>query len=272
MPYITIREVRLCYDRNGDGPPLVLLHGASQDSTSWRYNWGAFGKHYDVISLDNPGHGKSAVPPSGPIESIDDFADYAWGLIQSLGLDRPVIMGHSLSAAVALRLGVLHGDQLAGIVNVDGSARTKNATHYRRGVIDQVAINPMAWIETTFLSVLGRTTPIERKREMARDARRVIPEVSVADLVAYTNCDFLDELESIKCPVITVVGEDDWSCSPELAKESHDRISSKKAYHCFMGVGHIPHTEQPEVFNRIVLDLMESTFGSHTSQADGVLR
>ncbi|GAA3733874.1 alpha/beta fold hydrolase [Leifsonia bigeumensis] len=268
MPYVYSRGVRLCYDRIGEGQPLVLLHGASQDSTSWRFNWDEFGRYYDVIALDNPGHGKSAVPPSGPVESVDEFADYAWGMIEALGLERPIIMGHSLSAAVALRLAVRYGSQLTGVVAVDGAARTKNATHYRPGLLDYVAINPMAWIETTFLSVLGRATPIARKREMARDARRAIPEVSVADLVAYTSCDFLDELSSIVCPVVTVVGEDDWSCTPELAAESHEKITSRKAFHCFEGVGHIPHTEQPEVFNETLLRLMASTFGTG-SQANG---
>ena len=261
MPYANIRGVRLCYDRFGSGQPILMLHGASQDSTSWRYQWEPFAEHFDVISLDNPGHGKSQVPPTGPVTSVDDFAEYVWGLIQELGLERPIVMGHSLSAAVALRLAVLHGSELTGVINVDGSARTQNNTHYRPGLLDDVSINPMEWIETTFLSVLGRSTPIDRKREMARDARRVIPEVMVSDLVAYTTCDFLDELPGIVCPVITVVGEDDWSCSPELAFESHDAVTSPKAYHRFDTVGHIPHTEQPEVFNSVVLDLIASTFG-----------
>lgn len=258
MPYLDVNGVRIAYDRQGSGRSMLCVHGASQDSTSWRFNVEYFSRYFDVIAMDNPGHGKSALPPGGPLRSIPELASYAWGLIEGLGLDRPIVMGHSLGGAIVLRLGVENPDKIGAVVDVDGAARTAaGVTNYREGVLDLVRINPTDWLETTFLSVLGRTTPMDRKREMASDARRVIPEVALADLYAYTSCSFVDELPKITAPVIAVVGEDDWSCSPELTYESYAAVAAPKSYHMFPGIGHIPHTEQPEEFNSVVHQLLE---------------
>jgi len=257
VPYVDVDGVRIAYDRQGEGHPMLMVHGASQDSTSWRFNTGYFAQFCDVIAMDNPGHGKSAMPPGGPLRSIPELAAYAWGVIEALGVENPIVMGHSLGGAIALRLAVEHPDRIGAVVDVDGAARTAaGVTNYRAGVLDLVRINPTDWLETTFLSVLGRTTPMDRKREMASDARRVIPEVALADLYAYTSCNFVDELSTITAPVVAVVGEDDWSCSPELTHETYLAVTAPKSYHMFEGIGHIPHTEQPDEFNAVVHRLL----------------
>jgi pimeloyl-ACP methyl ester carboxylesterase len=258
VPYVNVDGLRIAYDRQGSGRPMLCVHGASQDSTSWRFNVEYFSQFFDVIAMDNPGHGKSALPAEGPLRSIPELAKYAWGVIRELGLEKPIVMGHSLGGAIVLRLGVEHPDDVGAVVDVDGAARTAaGVTNYRPGVLDLVQINPTDWLETTFLSVLGRTTPMDRKREMASDARRVIPEVALADLYAYTSCNFVDELHRITAPVIAVVGEDDWSCSPELTHETYDAVTAPKSYHMFEGIGHIPHTEQPDEFNAVVHRLLD---------------
>jgi pimeloyl-ACP methyl ester carboxylesterase len=250
MPYITVDETRLAYDQSGAGVPLIMIHGAAQDSTSWRYNTASFSQRFEVFAIDLPGHGKSALPRSGPITDVRDYARAVHGLIEALGLDRPVVMGHSLSGSVVLRLALDHPEAVRAVVNVDGAARTANAaTNYRAGVIDLVDINPTDWLQTTFLSLTGRDTPVERKREISVDARRIIPEVGVGDVRAYTSSDFLDELGSLQCPVVSIVGEDDWSCSPALVRETHELITAPTQYHVLERVGHFPHTERPELFD-----------------------
>jgi pimeloyl-ACP methyl ester carboxylesterase len=258
MPYVDVNGLQLAFDREGSGQPLIMVHGASQDSRSWRFNIPEFARHFDVIAVDLPGHGKSDLPVTGPIRSIPVFAEYVWGLVGALGLSAPIIMGHSLAGAIVLRIAVDHGDMVRAVVNVDGAAQTdKTATRLGVGVLDLVALNSTDYLETIIVSVLGRSTPIAHKRSIAMDARRTIPEVAVSDLHAYSSCDFLDELNKVTIPVIGVVGEDDWSCSPEQTRRSTNAVSGPSSFHMFETVGHIPHTEQPEVFNRVVLTLLQ---------------
>jgi len=257
MPYATVNGLRTYFDREGSGRPMVMVHGASQDSTSWRYNVPYFASDYDVLAVDLPGHGKSEIPADGPVRSVRPYADHIWGLIRELDLRDPIVVGHSLAGAIALRIAVDHSADIAAVVDVDGAAFTvAQATHYREGMLDLVSINPTDWLETMFLSVLGRTTPLARKKVMASDARRVAPEVALGDLYAYTGCDFIDELDKITAPVFVLVGEDDWSCTPELAQQTYDRITAPKEYKMWETVGHIPHTEQPDVFNSTLSDLL----------------
>ncbi len=258
MSYVDVDGLQIAYDREGSGPPLIMVHGASQDSRSWRFNVPHFARWYDVVAIDLPGHGKSDLPESGPVSSIPDFARIVWGVTESLGLDRPILMGHSLAGGIVLRLGVDKGAAVRGIVNVDGAARTnKTATKLGKGALDLVERNPTDYLQTMILSVLGRSTPAAHKRAMAMDARRTIPEVALNDLRAYTSCDFLDELSDITVPVIGVVGEDDWSCSPAQTRESTEAVGGPSSFHQFDTVGHIPHTEQPEVFNEVVVVLLD---------------
>jgi pimeloyl-ACP methyl ester carboxylesterase len=258
MPYATVNGLRTYFDREGGGRPMIMIHGASQDSTSWRYNLPYFSEWYDVLAVDLPGHGKSELPQdTGPVRSVKTYSEHIWGLIQALELRDPIVVGHSLAGAIALRLGVDHSAHLAAVVDVDGAAFTvSQATNYQEGMLDLVSINPTDWLETMFLSVLGRSTPLERKKIMASDARRVAPEVALGDLYAYTGCDFIDEVGDIGVPVIVLVGEDDWSCTPELAHSTFERVTSPKDYHLFETVGHIPHTEQPEIFNETLRGLL----------------
>ena len=118
-----------------------------------------------------------------------------------------------------------------------------------------LAINPADWLETTFYSVLGRTTPLARQKEMAFDSGRCSPYVQHSDLIAYTSYSFGNQMHKIKCPVHYIMGEDDWSTTPAMAIETSKMLAAEGVVtevDVLLGVGHIPHWEQPEVFNALL--------------------
>ena len=94
---IVVNGVKIHYTRTGDGtkPPLVLAHGFSDNGLCWLPVACALEDEYDVILPDARGHGLSQRVQPG--ETIDMAADLA-GLIQALGLNRPVVGGHSMGA------------------------------------------------------------------------------------------------------------------------------------------------------------------------------
>ena len=59
MAFCHINGKRIFYESTGEGPPIVLIHGAGQDTTSWRYNIPYFENSHRVVAVDLPGHGKS---------------------------------------------------------------------------------------------------------------------------------------------------------------------------------------------------------------------
>src|SRR3569623_1642154 len=100
--------IRLHFHRTGDASNCVLpLHGLMGSGVCWSPVAKALAGEFDVIMPDARGHGRSSAPDEG--YRYDDHADDVIGLIQALGLARPVIVGHSMggmtAAVVASRIG-----------------------------------------------------------------------------------------------------------------------------------------------------------------------
>jgi N-formylmaleamate deformylase len=93
--------IHLHYERTGgDGPPLVLAHGYSDDGLCWTPVARELEAAFDIVMVDARGHGRSDAPRTG-YDTSELAADLA-GAIRALGLSRPLILGHSMGAVTAL--------------------------------------------------------------------------------------------------------------------------------------------------------------------------
>jgi pimeloyl-ACP methyl ester carboxylesterase len=92
--------ITLHYYRTGNGslPPMVLIHGYTDNGLCWTDLARAFEKKYDIIMIDLRGHGLSDAPATG-YDINDNVADTV-GLIKSLKLEHPIIIGHSLGGSI----------------------------------------------------------------------------------------------------------------------------------------------------------------------------
>lgn len=117
--YFSTNGIRLHYrDWGGTGRPLVLLHGLASSCHIWDLVAPQLAEDFAVIAVDQRGHGLSDKPESGY-----DFSTVGRdleGVIRARGLEKPVIVGHSWGADVALEFAVAYPDVAAGICFVDG--------------------------------------------------------------------------------------------------------------------------------------------------------
>jgi pimeloyl-ACP methyl ester carboxylesterase len=117
--YIELRGLRFHYrELPGEGRSIVLLHGLASNAIWWNLVEPHLARRFRVTSLDQRGHGQSDKPDGGY-----DFATVVGDLatfIAALGLERPVVVGHSWGGNVALEYAARHHDDVAGIVLVDG--------------------------------------------------------------------------------------------------------------------------------------------------------
>jgi len=97
---------------------MLLLHGLSSNTRIWDWTAPLFADHFRVIALDQRGHGLSDVPESG--YGFDNTVSDVVAFIDAVGLDRPLVVGHSWGASVALDLGVEYAERTRGVVMVDG--------------------------------------------------------------------------------------------------------------------------------------------------------
>ena len=119
--FVTVDGVRLHYLEKGEGPPVVLLHGnlvtAEDFGTSGVL--ALLAKRHRVIAFDRPGFGYSD-RPHGSAWSARAQADLLRDALITLGINRPVVLGHSWGAAVALALALNHPTAARGLVLLSG--------------------------------------------------------------------------------------------------------------------------------------------------------
>jgi pimeloyl-ACP methyl ester carboxylesterase len=96
--------------------PLVLQHGFSDNGLCWLTLASDLTEDYDIVLPDARGHGHSA--RLAPGESLDQTADLA-GLIRGLGLERPIVAGHSMGGTIAAQLGARYPDLPCALILED---------------------------------------------------------------------------------------------------------------------------------------------------------
>ncbi len=117
--YVTANGLRMHYrDWGGSGQPLVLLHGLASNCRIWDLVAPILAEDFSVVALDQRGHGLSDKPDHGY-----DFATVSKDLqefVHRMGIDRPLVVGHSWGGSVALEFAVHYPDVPKGLCWVDG--------------------------------------------------------------------------------------------------------------------------------------------------------
>lgn len=99
---IEVDGLRIAFQRRGEGPSLVLLHGGLSDGREWRRQLDDLSDAFTVVAWDAPGCGRSSDPPE--TFRLPDYADCLAAFIDLLDLGRPHVLGLSFGAGLALEL------------------------------------------------------------------------------------------------------------------------------------------------------------------------
>src|SRR3954466_14462186 len=105
------------YHRMGAGPAVLLVHGITSSSRTWRSVLPALAEHYDVIAPDLLGHGRSAKPRGD--YSLGAYASGIRDLLVALEIPRATVVGHSLGGGVAMQFAYQFPDRIERLVLVD---------------------------------------------------------------------------------------------------------------------------------------------------------
>jgi pimeloyl-ACP methyl ester carboxylesterase len=134
--FIEIDGSRIHYVDVGEGRPIVFVHGLGAQLHHFRHTLFAhFGPGYRLIALDRPGSGYSR-RTNGATGRLPEQAETVRRFIETLGLEKPLVVGHSLGGAIALTLAVEHPEAISGIAllapltHMEANAREKVGALY----------------------------------------------------------------------------------------------------------------------------------------------
>jgi N-formylmaleamate deformylase len=188
--------IHLHYTRTGGAkPPVVLAHGFSDNGLCWTPVAEALAATYDIIMVDARGHGLSTAPQQG-YASDDHAADLA-GVIRTLGLQRPAVLGHSMGAAATLALAGTYPDLVGSILLEDPPLRWLTEAE-TAGFDPAREASRRAWIT----GLQSKT-----RAELIADQRAQTPHWSAAELEPWADAKLQLSLNVLNRPLATTL---DW--------------------------------------------------------------
>jgi pimeloyl-ACP methyl ester carboxylesterase len=252
--HVQIAGGRVAYRREGDGPPLILLHGAFADSRDWLPQLDGLSGDFTVVAWDAPGCGGSYDPPDdfGLAGYADSLADF----IHALELARPHICGLSFGGGLAIELARRHPGVPRSLVLASayagwaGSLGREEAER-RRAEFLRNADRPLEDVVREFSATLFTdSTPdelVEELTDIMIGATRPAGMRAMGN--AFADADLRDALADLDFPTLLIYGDaDQRSPVSPVGEALHAGIPGSRLV-VVPGVGHVVNLEAPERFN-----------------------
>jgi pimeloyl-ACP methyl ester carboxylesterase len=259
---LRIAGLRISYERAGDGPPVVLLHGGLSDAREWRRQLEALSDEFTVVAWDAPGCGGSSDPPAS--FRLPDYADCLAGLVDALGLDRPHVLGLSFGATLALELyrrrpalprSLLLASAYAGWA---GSLPSDLVAKRLEGVLAELELPPDQIARKLIPDLLTDGAPSALVGELVEIMADLHPAGSRVMARAMAEADLRDVLPRIDVPTLLVYGAEDRRSPAHVAAALAETIPSARLV-VVPGVGHQPNLEAPDRFNAEVREFLRAS-------------
>jgi pimeloyl-ACP methyl ester carboxylesterase len=249
-----IAGVKLGYDQNGQGPPVVFLHAFPLNRAMWGSQVAALRDRFTVITPDYRGFGESDAP-TGPL-TMDDYATDVLRLLDALGHRQVILGGCSIGGYVSFRILAAAPERVRALVIADSRAEPDNeeGRQRRHAAIARIkAEGPVGFVEDFAAGLVGPTTKAQRPG-VASTVRSIIGSPNPAGLTAAlaalaSRPDSRPLLPSINIPALVIVGEED-ALTPPASAEVMATGMPRATLVKIPGAGHLANLEAPEAFNR----------------------
>jgi pimeloyl-ACP methyl ester carboxylesterase len=273
---LTLHGHRIAYRQAGSGPVVVLIHGITSDSGTWRRVMPYLARRFTVIAPDLIGHGGSDKPRGD--YSLGAHASSLRDLLLALGHDRATFVGHSLGGGIAMQLSYQFPERCERLVLVDSGGLGREVSILLRAatlpgselVLPLLSASRLLEAGRLVGTLLGRLglsagTDIE---EMAkghatlsdRETRAAFVHTLRAVVepggqrVNASNRLYLAE----RLPLLLLWGERDSLIPVSHAHAAHAQIAGSRL-EVFPDSGHFPQLDEPERFLHAFVDFVEQT-------------
>lgn len=244
-----------------DGAPaIVFLHGIGGAARCFLPQLDGLRDGWRVIAWDMPGHGGST-----PLElvSVDSLTAALAGFLHALGLERPVLVGHSLGGMLVQRLLSVQPGAARAVVLAQTSAAfgSKDPAwgaeflHAQLGPLD--AGHGMADLAAGLVAGMAGDDPDPDGLALARECLARTPDSTYRDTVlALPGFDLRDALPRLAVPALVLAGTRDRNAPAAAMERMAARIPGAR-FMALEGAGHLAHLERPGAFNALVRSFLD---------------
>jgi pimeloyl-ACP methyl ester carboxylesterase len=248
------------YESQGDGPPIVLVHGLGGTGNVWHAQRATLSRYFRVITYDLSGSGRS--DRSKRSYSIEGWADELAGLVTHLQLDQVVVAGHSMGTVIVQKFAARQAAKTKAIILagalVELGPPGKEAFAKRAETVEREGMIGVADAVLT-----GALSPGTRERNPALTG--LVREMLLSnDPICYAgHCRALmagsakADQPNITCPTLLVVGDQDPVTPLGLHKQIAAAIRNSRI-RVIPATAHLTMLESPEAFNVAVLEFLAS--------------
>jgi pimeloyl-ACP methyl ester carboxylesterase len=265
LQYRRIHGYRRAFRMAGEGPPLLLLHGISDNSETWLPVMDALARRHTVIAPDLLGHGSSDKPRAD--YSVAAFSNGVRDLLDVLGVEQATVVGHSLGGGVAAQFAYQYPERVErlALVSSGGVAREVSAVlRLAAAPLSEFALWPFRLPGAGLAQRLGTEVLRRSGHDLGRDAddlQRVLSRLpDAAARGAFTRTlravvDWRGQLVTMldRCylaetmPVLIIWGDHDGVIPVHHAHVAHAAMPTSELV-IFDGAGHFPHHSDPDRF------------------------
>jgi pimeloyl-ACP methyl ester carboxylesterase len=275
LRHVSVNGHDLAYRMEGQGQPILLVHGIAASSVTWHEAMRALAPRYCVVAPDLLGHGESEKPTGD--YSLGAHASFLRDLLHALRIGRVTAVGHSFGGGIVMQLSYQHPEVCERIVleSSGGLGREVNAVLRVLSVPGAELVLPLiapsfvlksgdallAWIRRQgiraprmhegWLAYSALADPGSR-RAFVRELRSVVEfggqVVSAKDRIQ----------AATEYPTLIVWGDGDTMIPVEHGRAAHALIPGSRL-EVFEEAGHFPHAEYPDRFAEVLSEFIEST-------------
>ncbi|MFK6999529.1 alpha/beta fold hydrolase [Flavobacterium oreochromis] len=258
MNFITHKNTQIAYSSNGDGLPIILLHGFLENSTMWNSYKDILSNKYQVICIDLLGHGQTEC--IGYIHTMENMAEAVFAVLSNLNIQKGVFVGHSMGGYVSLAFAEKYPKMMSGLVLLNSTAYSDD--HERK--LNRNRAIKMAQREYNSLVQISVANlfSIDNRDQLIEEINQVKSEALKTPLQGYIACqegmkirkDLVKVLQTASYPTLLVLGKKDGILNYE---DTIKQIEGTATELITLPDGHMSHIENKEILETILIDFFK---------------
>jgi pimeloyl-ACP methyl ester carboxylesterase len=252
-------------DGGTGGIPVVFVHAYSGDAGHWSEQLAHLRPTRRAIALDLRGHGESAAPAWPGGYAVDSLASDIAAVAGQLGLDRFVLVGHSLGGSAAAAYAGAYPERLAGLVLV--SAPGPSPPGMADGILAEMSTNYDSTMARFWSGLLDDATPATKAR-IEGEKSRLSQETSIELIRAIFSYDPMPAIRAFPRPVLLV------DTDADAGETSIHRLAPRLERVVIPGTSHWPQLDKPaafhEVLDRFLADVSAGAIPDSTALTDTI--